>query len=997
MLNQLNFWATWPNSAKLIFIVMSFLVVASLCGLWVAYYQTPGPAIPTEQYQQLETQEVALHSFSFAGITLTITGDNYLIFEYLKGGSFAVNAITSYLFLGFLITAMIMLLSIITTLSRFWYLVGMALFILFIVGFRLETTLLFDLSNKIPTITILAVFGGFSYYFHFFNRNVSFEARLAWFSLPTFLFFLTLLFFSKAKDPFLHLASNGLIAGTLLSIVFILTVAHEIVAFFVNLITQGVKQTKSLRHFAIITTIYMANLSLTYASRKGLIKWDLLSVNVFLLLTVSTIIGLWGFRQRERLYSSILPANPLGSYLFLSLALICFATIAFFLGTANDPPLQLIQDTIMYSHLGYGIIFICYILANFSSMLASNKQVYKILYNPNTMPYFTFRLAGLIATMAFFVYSIYSISVNQFFAGYYNAIGDVYQYNGETDFSESYYNKSLLYTNRNHHAHYVLASIDAKRLELKSERRHYERAADTRPTELSYINLGLSYQSDSDNLLANNMLIQAMKDFPTSGKIKNALGLSYAALNLRDSAIVYLEKAKSSYFSEAIAETNLVGVLAKFKFPFPADSISKLIGETKKGAKTNALALASQQKIQINIELPSAKDTVLSVYEATLLHNYILNRYDKMDTTLLRPLIQLVRRPSNKYYRASLLDAISQSYYANGEIDKAFNFLSENAFIDRSGKMYNTLGLWALEQGNAEVALSEFNYALDHEFEGASIGKALALSELGNEKEAVAAWAALSQGKDTTYQEIATSFLKIYSTTPKNIGGLNDLQRYQFTRFRVGIKDSLLFNTILNSISNSDFKAKAILDRSKKLFELDEAQLAADLMSTLEGLALKDKLLYNEILVFNLELLAAAGDVKTLGEQLADLPEGVISKSCKVYFDALLSGNSGKDSASALKWLAQSNPFDEDATLVGIAYVKKVTTNKLTAFNLLVGAVSTNPGSIKLMKAYIIEAANLGFDDYAQEALDKLKLLVSPANFNKFIKANPSVFQIIPN
>jgi hypothetical protein len=189
----------------------------------------------------------------------------------------------------------------------------------------------------------------------------------------------------------------------------------------------------------------------------------------------------------------------------------------------------------------------------------------------------------------------------------------------------------------------------------------------------------------------------------------------------------------------------------------------------------------------------------------------------------------------------------------------------------------------------------------------------------------------------------------------------------------------------------------AILDRSKKLFELDEAQSAADLISTLQGVPLKDKALYNDILKFNLQLLASARDFKTLAEQLTELPDGTINKSDKIYFEALVSKKSDNNSKSTFEWLSRSNPFNEEATIDGISFVKKASSDKLKAFNLLVGAVSTNPGSIKLMKAYIIEAASLGFDDYAQESLDKLKLMTSPANFNKFVQANPAVFQVIPN
>ncbi len=999
-MNQLWFWKNWQANYRHLLFIISLLGIGSLGLFWFTSFISPAPAISTEQYQQLETQEVALHTFSIAGISLTTTGDSFLIFEQLKGGPFKLNQLTGYIYVGVLACAMIVLLSIITTLSRFWYFAGMGLFILFIVGFRLEAVALFNQSNKIPTMAVLVLYGGLSYYFASFNRTTNFQIRLISFALLTAAFLLCLIFFSPVKDPFQPLAANGMIAGVVLSIAFIFTVAHEILALFVNVISRGVKQTNSLRHFIIISVIYMINLSLTYAERKGFIHWNFLTVNLFLLLTVSAILGVWGFRQRERLYSNILSIAPLASYFFIALAAVCFATISFFLATANDPPLQLMKDTIMYAHLGYGLIFICYVFANFASMLADNLQVYKVLYNPNTMPYFTFRLAGLIATFAFFAYSTYSISVHQLFAGYYNANADVYSFEGDAQAAESYYGLSLNYSNRNHHAHYALASMQAQQLQLSKEKKHYELAEDTRPTELSYLNLSASQDRDGEELQANNTLLKGLSDFPESGKLLNALGLSYAKLDLQDSALLSMDKAKQSSSTRSLAETNLVGLMAKFKFAFPADSLTRLVGLNEKGAKTNALALASQQKIELAIDLPQAKDSVLTVYEATLLNNYILNRHEKIDTAFLHSIITLARKPSNKYYKASLLEAVSQAYYAVGEVQKAFNLLSENAFIDKSGKMYNTLGLWALEQGNAEIALAEFKYALDQKFEAGQFGKALSLSTLADEKGATSAWQELLTSSDTTFRSIAKSFLKIYSTSAKEVASLNDLQKYQYTYFRIPVLDTITFNKVIATIVDTDFKAKAILDRSKKLWRVDEPQAAANMISKLQDINLQNKITYNDVLHFNLQLLAALPDLPTLKQQL----EGGIyfkdfEKTNKVYYEALLTVLSGnkEEAKNKYEWLSQNNPFNEDATLAGIKYVKQNSPDKLKAFNRLVNAISINPGSPKILKAYIVEAASLGFDDYAQESLDKLKEMISPSSFSKFIRENPTIFQVIPN
>jgi hypothetical protein len=791
-----------------------------------------------------------------------------------------------------------------------------------------------------------------------------------------------------------------MIAGAVLSIIFIFTVAHEILALFVNIISRGVKQTNSLRHFIIISITYMVNLSLTYAERKGFIHWNFLTVNLFLLLTVSAILGLWGFRQRERLYANILPSAPLASYLFIVLAAVCFVTIGFFLATANDPTLQLMKDTIMYAHLGYGLIFICYVFANFAPMLAGNLQVYKVLYNPNTMPYFTFRLAGLIATFAFFAYSTYSVSVHQLFAGYYNANADVYSFEGDAQAAESYYGQALLFSNRNHHAHYALASMEAQQLQLSKEKKHYELAEDTRPTELSYLNLSTSQDRDGEDLQANNTLLKGLKDFPGSGKLLNALGLSYAKLDLQDSALLTLDKAKQNTSIKSLAETNLVGLMTKFKFAFPADSLNQLVGLNEKGAKTNALALASQQKIELAVDLPQTKDSVLTVYEATLLTNYILNRHEKIDTTFLQSIIKLARKPSNMYYKAALLEAVSQAYYTVGEVKNAFNLLSENAFVDKNGKMYNTLGLWALEQGNAEIALAEFKYALDQKFDAAQFGKALALSTLADEKGATSAWQELLTSSDTTFQSIAKSFIKIYSTSPIDFSSLNDLQKYQYTYFRIPVLDTIAFNKVVATIFDTDLKAKAILDKSKKLWEVDEPQAAANMISKLQDTNLRNKTMYDEVLHFNMQLLAALPDLPALKQQVesgVDFKDS--EKMNKVYYEALLTVLSGnkEEAKNKYEWLSQNNPFNEEATLAGIKYVKQNSSNKLKTFNLLVNAISINPNSPKLLKAYIVEAASLGFDDYAQESLDNLKGLISPSSFANFIRENPTIFQVIPN
>src|SRR5690606_40458159 len=131
-------------------------------------------------------------------------------------------------------------------------------------------------------------------------------------------------FFAGVEYPFLHMAVTGYLPGLILSVIFILMIAHEIPASFVYITSAGTATSKSLRHFSIISVVYMVNLLLAYMHEKKLIEWDFIYINFFLLLTLSDLLGVWGFRLRENLYENILPFSPSFAYLIVILGSILF-------------------------------------------------------------------------------------------------------------------------------------------------------------------------------------------------------------------------------------------------------------------------------------------------------------------------------------------------------------------------------------------------------------------------------------------------------------------------------------------------------------------------------------------------------------------------------------------------------------------------------------------------------------------------------------------------
>src|SRR5690606_35377003 len=177
--------------------------------------------------------------------------------------------------------------------------------------------------------------------------------------------------------------------------------------------------------------IYMLNVLITCLHELGVIDWNFVYINLYLLLALSAVLGIWGFRIREALYESILSFRPAGALLYLALGAVALITVAQFLGNNNDAALKIVRDAIIFSHTGYGIIFLTYIFSNFMVMMAQNLPVYKLLYKPNRMPYFTFQLAGFIATLAFVFYSGWRGYVYQGLAGFYTYIADLYVLQGK--------------------------------------------------------------------------------------------------------------------------------------------------------------------------------------------------------------------------------------------------------------------------------------------------------------------------------------------------------------------------------------------------------------------------------------------------------------------------------------------------------------------------------------------------------------------------------------
>jgi len=973
-MHSVFFWKSWISTYRLLLYTVSGIFLFSILFTWFGYFQGADGVIHWEKIQEQKIVETIVHEFRLGPFILNVPGDSYAILEYFNGSYIVPNTVSSYIFLLVIVFTAMVLLSVITTLPRFWYFIGMALFIAFLVSLRVEVLALFGFTNRVPIIVVLLLYLFPSFYFSQIRTSSSFIKRLITFLSITIILGLIIFFFAGVDYPFYHLTVTAYIPALILTILFIIMVAHEILASFVSIVGQG--SSKSLQHLSIISAIYMANVIITCFHELGVIQWNFIYINLYLLLTISALLGLWGFSQRELMYQNIFPFAPYGAYFFLCLGAICFATTGNLLSNANDPALKIIRDGIIFSHVGFGMIFLTYIFSNFILMLARNLPVYKVLYSPTRMPYFTFRFAGLIAMLGFVFYARWTEYVYHGLAGFYNFAGDLHTLLDNHAYAESYYDQGHAQGFQNHRSNYALATMEASRYNFDDAHYNYQLANAKRPTPYSLTNAGNLYLWENKNTEAISRYKHALNALPDSGPIQNNLGFAYAKTHNIDSALVYLNLARNHPISKISAETNFFALTTMESIPIKIDSVLTLF-DSNAGVLSNALALSTLQQQKFETPVKPLEQKHLDLYTSTLLNNYIIKYATTLDTTFIQEAYKIASDSVNEDYSEALKSSLAFAYYHRQNVTKALEILGELAYVTQSyqGKFNYIMGLWALEQGNPDLASSYFTYSDTYVYKDAKFYNAIALSEARRKSEALIIWDTVANGNDEAKKQIAVRMKRVLNLKPAEVLSLNDAEKYQFCRYNIGLNDSIIFNRILNSFESADYKAQAILDFSKKNYEADRLVPAIRYYNRLAGLELTNKKLYDDIRHAELLMLAYRGELHSLTSQINKGVTFDNSRSLeKLLYTALIAASSGDTTLAEknFKILATYNPYFEEGIISSANFYRDHSKDRLKSYSILAEAIQINDNSIRLLKAYIAEASRQGFDEYARSAGQRL-------------------------
>lgn len=940
-------------------------------------------------YEPIEAP-IAILQFLLSEIPIPV--EHYITKEVFQGSPINLPAwlypALSFLYFFFLS----FFVAIITTLPRFWYYFGMTSTAFMLAALRLEQLMLWSqVENTALFLAILAYFS-LSYYFHAINPHVHLYKRIGSFFVVSVLLLIVFGSFAEVSSPFTFMGSYGIVFPLLFALLFILAVSHDILSGFLYIITSGNTgyAQRSLFHFVVISLAYLGWVLLTYLNNTGHLELDMICLDATVLLSVSAVVGIWGFRNRSESVLSFLPFAPMGAFLYLILGIISFFTIGAMHLVVNTPMLEVIEDAIIFSHLGIGFMFFIYIIGNFAPLLGKNLNVYKVQYKPQNLPYFTASLGGIIL-MGVLVARSQLLPYFQGFAGYYNGLGDAYLIDKQDAVSEQYYKLAKTYDFRNAKSNYALGAMARQAGDDAFALKYFDDAMLKIPLESTYINIADIYERKGRFFDALFTLRKGLDEFPKSAAIKNNIGVLFSKTAVVDSALFYLDQ--KNRYSET-SETNLLYALAHHRLMTDFDSLSdNFMQLSYLPMKNNTLVNLNMQQASlqalpiesINVDRQNLNAEAFAFwyeYGMSQAHSY---EKDELATTLN----DLANDSLNAQFQTELLLVEALYLYYHHQVGKAFENLETLAFqhASRAGYYYYLLGLWSLEQGAYHAARQYLEKSQEERYEYSSFPLALVLEASGDTAQAAAYWRLFQKEGAPAQKKLARLFLE-----RNNFSHLMDEHA----------SDSLIFlelslnNTDRNaelidraeSIEDELIKQKALLLIAQKAIKKQNYKGLEGLFAIIENKRL-DEYLENQLKRLRLRYWLGTENNEKIAAFLEDSSAHTTLTGSAEWLHArarIALIQEGRDASQQYAHLATLNPFYAQGVVASAHFFRDEMDDVQQAYNMLLNGVKTNPYSATLQKAYIFQCLSMHLTTYAENSLATLKQLVSAAEYEEFLK-----------
>jgi Tfp pilus assembly protein PilF len=712
-MKELFFWKVWSSSERrmavaafaVIFLAIIFFILRSIDPL--------SNVIRWNVVSELSEITSVVDVLQLGQWQYGISTPAHLVTESFMASVMEIDFLTIHIFWIFALIGLSLILAALTTMSRFWYLGGMVIFIMFLAVSRLETLGVFGEGNRTLFLIAVILYGGVTYYFQAFRPDFGISIRILGITVVSIILALLIAFASNTPFPALTSAVYSFPFWMFITVLFLLISSTEIMAGLVWLSTSGsaTKGRSGLTNFLVISVLYLLVLLLMYLRNTKQIDWDITLISPLFLALAAGILGLWGFRRRADSTGGLIPFRSTAFWLYAGFFIIAAAFTALAAGTANDPVLESLEDAVVQGQLAMNVLFLFYVLVNFYPLFQQKLAVHKVLYKPMRFGLTQTRLFGFAALIVLFTIQKL-LPVNQAIAGYFNGLGDLYAKTEEFPLAEQYYKLALQQEFQNHKSNYALASLALRQGDRNAAAYYFRQSLLKNPSPQAYAGLGAILVEENLFFDAVYSLKEGINQFPKSGELLNNLGMLYSKTNVADSAYYYIDKAKNSTKRPEIPATNLLAILAKNTESGLLDSLAS-DSEQQKYISWQANWLAVQNLRQHfsketfnNAVVPA--DSLLSVPAFAYLLNYATNqaRKDSLPATLLPKLA--IKNPVLSQDLS--FAALYPDFYSGNKLRALETLAAWAAEDDEKSDLYHkVLGHWLLQLGLYDKAIESLS------------------------------------------------------------------------------------------------------------------------------------------------------------------------------------------------------------------------------------------------------------------------------------------------
>lgn len=769
------------------------------------------------------------------------------------------------------------------------------------------------------------------------------------------------------------------LSGVLFAIlfVFIILVAFDIPAIFYVLITNSksvFEKKGTLINLIIFSVLYFGNLFVyvLQANYGGAGKFALASPLILFL--VSGIVGIYIFRKKAEVFKGVMDYYQSGRWFYWGMLIFSWSGLGYFYITANDSLTTLTEELVVFSSIGFGLLFVIYLIFNFVEVFDKYQEVHKVMFKPVRLPLaFVFALGIGVLFVYNSAYRSYPRAMLNGGLALAKGLGAISV--GQFDVAEFYYDIAANEDFKGAHAPIVYAEILlAGEQNEKAERILFE-SFDFRPKEQNYFALVKLLEAQRREQGQKIILQDAIKKIPNCFRAANNLALSYLEEGKADSATYFFNMARAATSPKAELEANVLAFYA-----LSGNTERSLINENAfpddLAYQNNRIAIANKANLTISNfpKFDYKSDSTLNLLNFSYVYNYALNKGLGSDTTAIAMVNHYTQFPNDANMMHELRIIRSVAKFKEGYRLKALENL-DNLSADSDAKQA------ALTEGKMLVALGEYEKAIEKlepfAIDDAQNTRWLFIHALGASGRIAEMRSlilvALRATENATEREKLESILSAIDFKPTDeFSSLTEMSKLALLYYRGREFSAARKQQLASSFSQVEFKKHVGAALVKNFNSEESIQDPALVYNWISGLTTD--------LAKEEASLEVANSKLNKDDQLKLLSKVGFSGSEQRYWSLL--GTVQKKGSDSY-WLLQYYPFSKVALEAGVEGLNANQQGDV-AYDALLAHYHFVPNQPWAQALYIKQCYKLNLRSFATEALERYRGMVSAKEYEAF-------------